>query len=39
MPPEYQTGDIVVGVLAVIGVIVLVVLFVYVLKTSILRKD
>mgnify|MGYP003344093639 CR=1 FL=1 len=39
MAPAYQTGDIVVGALAAIGVMVLIVLFVYVVKTSILRKD
>lgn len=39
MAPAYQTGDIVVGVLAAIGVFVLIVLFIYVVKTSILKKD
>ena len=39
MAPQYQTGDIIVGVLASIGVVVLIVLFVVVVRTHILRKD
>ena len=36
---EIATGNIVVGVLATIGVVVLIVLFIYVVKQIILRKD
>lgn len=36
---EIATENIVVGVLASLGVIVLIILFVYVLKQVILRKD
>lgn len=39
MRPEYQTGDIIVGVLAAIGVVVLIIVFVIVFRKSILRKD
>jgi hypothetical protein len=36
---EIATENIVIGVLASLGVVVLIVLFVYVLKQIILRKD
>jgi hypothetical protein len=36
---EMATENIVIGVLAAIGVLVLIVVFVYVLKQVILRKD
>ena len=36
---EFTTGDTIIGVVAAIGVIVLIVLFVYVVKQIILRKD
>ena len=36
---EMATENIVIGVLASLGVVVLIVLFVYVLKQVILRKD
>lgn len=36
---EIATGNIVIGVLATIGVVVLIVLFIYVVKQIILRKD
>ena len=36
---EMATGNIVIGVLASLGVVVLIVVFVYVLKQVILRKD
>ncbi len=37
MGPEYQTGDIIVGVLAGIGVIVLIIVFIVVVRGNILR--
>jgi hypothetical protein len=36
---DFSTEDMVVGVVATVGVVVLIVLFVYVLKQIILRKD
>ena len=36
---EFTTGDTIIGVVAAIGVIVLIVVFVYVVKQIILRKD
>lgn len=36
---DFSTEDIVVGVVATVGVVVLLVLFVYVVKQIILRKD
>ena len=39
MQPEYQTGDIVVGILAAIGVVVLIVLFIAVFRNVFLKKD
>jgi hypothetical protein len=36
--PEIGTGDIVVGVLAAVGVVVLIVVFVWVLKDRMLKK-
>ena len=36
---DMATGDLVIGVLAGLGVVVLLVLFVYVAKQIILRKD
>jgi hypothetical protein len=36
---DFSTEDIVVGVVATVGVVVLIVLFVYVVKQIILRKD
>lgn len=38
MKPGIGTGDIVVGILAAIGVVVLVVVFVWVLKDRMLKK-
>ena len=38
MKTEIGTGDIVVGVLAAIGVVVLIVVFVWVLKDRMLKK-
>ena len=37
MGQDYQTGDIVVGVLAGIGVVVLIVLFIVVVRSNILK--
>ncbi len=37
MGQEYQTGDVIVGVLAGIGVIVLIIVFIVVLRGNILR--
>ncbi len=37
MGQEYQTGDIIVGVFAGIGVIVLIIVFIVVLRGNILR--
>jgi hypothetical protein len=39
MKPEIGTGDIVVGVLATIGVVVLIVLFIYVVRNVLTRKE
>ena len=39
MTPDYQTGDIVVVVLASIGVVVLVILFIAVFRNTFLKKD
>ena len=36
---EYTTEDVVVGVIAVIGVLVLIVVFIYVVKQVIMRRD
>ena len=36
---DFSTEDIVVGVVATVGVVVLIVLFVYVVKQIIVRKD
>ena len=36
---QFTTEDTIIGVVAMIGVIVLIVLFVYVVKQIILRKD
>lgn len=36
---EFSTGDVVVGVIASVGVVVLVVVFVYVVRQMIVRKD
>ncbi|MDR4468268.1 MAG: hypothetical protein MRJ68_08215 [Nitrospira sp.] len=36
---DMATGDLIVGVLAALGVVVLLVMFVYVVKQIILRKD
>jgi hypothetical protein len=38
MQPEVGTADIVVGVLAALGVIVLIILFVWVLRDRMLKK-
>lgn len=38
MNPEIGTGDVVIGVLAAIGVVVLIVLFVWVFKDRMLKK-
>ncbi len=37
MGQEYQTGDIIVAVLAGIGVIVLIILFIVVLRSNVLK--
>ncbi len=36
---EFATGDIVIGVIASLGVVVLVALFVYVVRQVLVRKD
>jgi len=36
---EHSTGDIVIGAVTVMGVLVLIVVFVYVVKQVLLRKD
>ncbi len=36
---EFTTGDTIIGVVAAIGVMVLIAVFVYVVKQIILRKD
>lgn len=38
MKPEFETADIVVGVLAAIGVVVLILVFAWVLKDRMLNK-
>ena len=38
MRPEFETADIVVGVLAVIGVVVLIIVFMWVFKDRMLNK-
>lgn len=38
MKPEVGTGDVVVGILAAIGVVVLIVVFVWVIKDRMLKK-
>jgi hypothetical protein len=37
--PEFETADIVVGVLASLGVVVLIVVFIMVFRAVILKKD
>ncbi len=37
MGQEYQTGDIIVGVLAGIGVVVLIILFIVVFRSNVLK--
>jgi hypothetical protein len=39
MKSEIGTGDIIVGVLGTIGVVVLIVLFVYVVRNILLKKE
>ena len=39
MKQEFGTGDIIVGVLGTIGVVVLLVLFVYVVRNVLLKKE
>lgn len=39
MKPEIETADIVVGVLAALGVVVLIVVFIVVFRAVILKKD
>jgi hypothetical protein len=39
VPSEYQTADIVVGVLAGIGVIVLIIVFAIVFRNTFLKRD
>ncbi len=39
MDEAMGTGDIIIGILAAIGVLVLIVVFVFVVKTIILKKD
>lgn len=39
MPSEYQAADIVVGVLAGIGVIVLIIVFAIVFRNTFLKRD
>lgn len=39
MERHFETGDIVVGVLGAIGVIVLIAVFVYVVKNVLLKKE
>jgi len=39
MKPEIGTGDIIVGMLGAIGVVVLIVLFVYVVRNVLLKKE
>lgn len=39
MKPEIGTGDIIVGLLGAIGVVVLIVLFVYVVRDVLTKKE
>jgi hypothetical protein len=39
MKQEFGTGDIIVGVLGTIGVVVLLVLFVYVVRNILMKKE
>ncbi len=39
MKPEIGTGDIVVGILGAIGVVVLIALFIYVVRDILTRKE
>jgi hypothetical protein len=39
MKPEVDTGDIIVGVLGAIGVVVLIVLFIYVVRNMLMKKE
>ncbi len=39
MDEAIGTGDVIIGVLASIGVVVLIIVFVFVVKTMILKKD
>lgn len=39
MKPEIGTGDVIVGILGAIGVVVLIVLFVYVVRNMLLKKE
>lgn len=39
MERQFETGDIVVGILGAIGVVVLIVLFVYVVRNVLTKKE
>ena len=39
MKQEYGTGDIIVGILGTIGVVVLIVLFIYVVRNVLSKKE
>jgi hypothetical protein len=39
MKQEFGTGDVIVGVMGAIGVVVLIVLFVYVVRNVLLKKE
>jgi hypothetical protein len=39
MKQEFGTGDIIVGILGAIGVVVLIALFVYVVKNVLMKKE
>lgn len=39
MNPDVGTGDIIVGILGAIGVVVLIAVFVYVVKNVLLKKE
>jgi len=39
MKPDVGTGDIIVGILGAIGVVVLIVLFIYVVRSVLTRKE
>ncbi len=39
MDEAFGTGDVIIGVLAIVGVLVLIVVFGFVLKTMVLNKD